>query len=199
MFARAVDAYNTRLYVEWEQRVGAIATEKLKQPILYAQATTKARDETPESAAAKEAGSAHMNPAKIGKVSVNHQATGIAECKPGSMPPPPYGVNFAMELRMIIRESKYLDRMGFQVTLCMCLVFSRVFGCGDKILILWNALACSRGRGWFAVLCVIPSSSNDSYLSAGTYQRLLGGCHLTAYVPLKPYHQTRGQAFSPGT
>jgi hypothetical protein len=31
------------------------------------------------------------------------------------MPPPPYAVNFAPELLIIIRESKYLDRMGFQV------------------------------------------------------------------------------------
>jgi hypothetical protein len=31
------------------------------------------------------------------------------------MPPPPYAVNFAPELLLIIRESKYLDRMGFQV------------------------------------------------------------------------------------
>ncbi|CAN0541090.1 unnamed protein product, partial [Ectocarpus sp. 8 AP-2014] len=36
VFARAVDAYSTHLYTEWEQRVGAVATEKLKQPILCA-------------------------------------------------------------------------------------------------------------------------------------------------------------------
>ena len=31
------------------------------------------------------------------------------------MPPPPYTSNFSPELLMIIRESKYLDRMGFVV------------------------------------------------------------------------------------
>lgn len=121
IFARAVDAYNTRLYVEWEQRVGAMATEKLKQPILYAQALCKgqlSRDEALEYAATKEPGSALSSPTKLGKVSVYHQPMVNSDSKACGMPRPPYGVNFATELRMIIRESKYLDRMGFQVTSC---------------------------------------------------------------------------------
>ena len=31
------------------------------------------------------------------------------------MPPPPFFVNFSPKLTMLIRESKYLDRMGFEI------------------------------------------------------------------------------------
>lgn len=105
VFARAVDAYNTHLYLEWEQRVGAVATEKLKQPILCALATTRGLlDSTPD---------ANMH-GKI-KAPGHQQAPAPMDSKNSGMPLPPYGVNFATELHMIIRESKYLDRMGFQV------------------------------------------------------------------------------------
>lgn len=120
MFARAVDAYSTRLYTEWEQRVGAMATEKLKQPILCALATCRGhltRDEILEGGV-KEPGSTVGNPSKFGKVSVHQQTTVSVDSKACGMPPPPYGVNFATELHMIIRESKYLDRMGFQASTC---------------------------------------------------------------------------------
>lgn len=123
MFARAVDAYSTRLYVEWEQRVGAVATEKLKQPILCALAANRGhatREETLDGAMAKESGYAFSNPTKHTKVSVHPQAGATADPKTVGMPAPPYGVNFATELHMIIRESKYLDRMGFQVGVRPC-------------------------------------------------------------------------------
>jgi len=32
-----------------------------------------------------------------------------------SLPPPPYRVSFPEELKMIIRESRYLDKMGFRI------------------------------------------------------------------------------------
>lgn len=124
VFARAVDAYNTRLYVEWEQRVGAVATEKLKQPILCALATGK---DTLDGAGAKEPGGALSNPTKFNKVSIQPQSTVVpADFRASGMPAPPYGVNFAMELHMIIRESKYLDRMGFQVGASVYLLFRKV-------------------------------------------------------------------------
>lgn len=118
VFARAVDAYSTRLYVEWEQRVGAMATEKLKQPILSAQTGNRGqlpRDATNEGTVPREPGSALNITAKLGKVSAHHNATASSDPKAGGIPPPPYGVNFATELHMIVRESKYLDAMGFQV------------------------------------------------------------------------------------
>lgn len=61
-----------------------------------------------------------FNPAKS-KGPMHQQFTTSTDTK-GSvgMPPPPYGVNFATELHMIIRESKYLDRMGFQVGPGVC-------------------------------------------------------------------------------
>lgn len=118
VFARAVDAYSTHLYSEWEQRVGAVATEKLKQPILCALSSSKGQSpfESVESAGIKESvGHTFTNPAKS-KGPTHQQSMTSADAK-GSvgMPSPPYGVNFATELHMIIRESKYLDRMGFQV------------------------------------------------------------------------------------
>lgn len=119
VFARAVDAYSTHLYSEWEQRVGAVATEKLKQPILCTLSASKGQSphESVDSAGMKDSvGHTFNNPARS-KGPVHQQSTMSADAK-GSvgMPPPPYGVNFATELHMIIRESKYLDRMGFQVS-----------------------------------------------------------------------------------
>lgn len=116
VFARAVDAYSTHLYVEWEQRVGAVATDKLKQPILCSLAASRGLlDNAPDGAV----------PGKA-KAPVHQQAGGAvpADSKNSGMPPPPYGVNFALELHMIIRESKYLDRMGFQVIMTMRVVWS---------------------------------------------------------------------------
>lgn len=86
-FARAVDAYKTRLYSEWEQRVGCLATDKLKQSILC-------------SFEAKE---------MLNMTTTNGEVT-------QAVIPYRYGVNFATELHTIIRESKYLDRMGYQVS-----------------------------------------------------------------------------------
>lgn len=98
--------------------MGAVATEKLKQPILCTLSVSKGQSpfESVESAGMKEAvGHTFNNPTKS-KGPLHQQSTTSADTK-GSigMPPPPYGVNFATELHMIIRESKYLDRMGFQV------------------------------------------------------------------------------------
>ncbi|CAM9407606.1 unnamed protein product, partial [Ectocarpus sp. 12 AP-2014] len=49
------------------------------------------------------------------KGQTHQQSTSFAESSGSGRPSPLYGVNFATELHMIIRESKYLDRMGFQV------------------------------------------------------------------------------------
>lgn len=122
VFARAVDAYNTRLYVEWEQRVGAVATEKLKQPILCALNASRGHassENVLDGAATKEALGHNFNGPVKYKVSAHQQAAVSSDPKGFGIPPPPYGVNFATELHMIIRESKYLDRMGFQVGLAM--------------------------------------------------------------------------------
>lgn len=118
VFARAVDAYSTHLYIEWEQRVGAVATEKLKQPILCALASNSRGqflfDKSDVAGTKESLGHTLTGPAKS-KVPVHQLAATPADSKGSGMPPPPYGVNFATELHMIIRESKYLDRMGFQV------------------------------------------------------------------------------------
>lgn len=121
VFARAVDAYSTHLYTEWEQRVGAVATEKLKQSILcvFEQrllVTSKGQsclENVVDGASTREGGGhAFHNPARN---KGPQQSAALGDAKGAEMPSPPYGVNFATELHMIIRESKYLDRMGFQV------------------------------------------------------------------------------------
>lgn len=94
-FARAVDTYKTRLYSEWEQRVGCLANDKLKQSILCSFGVLSGMDML------------NVTTAK-GEIT---QSDGKSQVIPYR-----YGVNFATELHMIIRESKYLDRMGFQVS-----------------------------------------------------------------------------------
>lgn len=102
--------------------MGAVATEKLKQPILCALAASRGQsafESVGDSAGIgikDPPGNAFNKTTKGVHGALHHQST-ISNDPKGSagMPPPPYGVNFATELHMIIRESKYLDRMGFQV------------------------------------------------------------------------------------
>jgi dynein heavy chain, axonemal len=94
-FARSVDTYTSGLYKEWEGRVQTTAMEKLKQPILMS-----LREANADDAAYRRGGDANRQPS----AGTNSR-----------MPPPPYRANFAPELTMIIRESKYLDRLGYQV------------------------------------------------------------------------------------
>ena len=100
-FARAVDAYVTSLYKEWQAHVQQVATEKLKQPILAAakvdEAADRDRDDGEPAAEKATAPKKKARPTKF------------------KMPAPPYAVNFVAELSLIIRESKYLDRMGFAI------------------------------------------------------------------------------------
>lgn len=124
VLARALDAYCTHLYIEWEQRVGVVATEKLKQPILCSRTMCRsslAREEIPESAV-KRPGPSTSNAARSSKACAHQHVAVTVDAKGYGMPPPPYEVNFATELHMIIRESKYLDRMGFQASVSISFV-----------------------------------------------------------------------------
>lgn len=98
--------------------MGAVATEKLKQPILCALAANRGQsafENVVDGVGTKESlGHTFLNPSKT-RGPMHQQSTACTDAKGSGMPPPPYGVNFATELHMIIRESKYLDRMGFQV------------------------------------------------------------------------------------
>ena len=85
VFARAVDAYITSLYESWERQTLERATDLLKQPILAAV------NPVPEDTRKKKF------PGKF------------------RMPPLPYKVNFVPELALIIKEAKYLDRLGFTI------------------------------------------------------------------------------------
>jgi dynein heavy chain len=87
-FARITDSYINDLYNDWEHLVSNAAVEKLRTPVLKSIAkydTTKTEKE-------KGAASASI-----------------------VLPPPPYRVSFPEELKMIIRESRYLDKMGFRI------------------------------------------------------------------------------------
>lgn len=116
ILAREVDAYCIRLYAEWEHCVGAMAMEKLKQPILRSRVIHRGLREGISIIAARDSGTSASATVKSSKPLVSQNMAGSADHEQFAMPLPPYGVNFATELHMIIRESKYLDRMGFQVS-----------------------------------------------------------------------------------
>ena len=84
-FARTVDSYITDLYNDWEASVTSVVLEKLRMPVLCSIAS-------------------YTVPAKQTKDGSNFV-----------LPPPPYRVSFSHELKMIIRESRYLDKLGFRV------------------------------------------------------------------------------------
>jgi dynein heavy chain len=84
-FARSVDEYITDLFNDWESLVPPIVVEKLKLPVLRSIAAYSTTKQND-----KEGG----------------QFT---------LPPPPYRVSFTHDLKMIITESKYLDKLGFRI------------------------------------------------------------------------------------
>jgi dynein heavy chain len=85
VFAKAVDSYIADLYNEWEGTVTAVVIEKLRLPVLCSIAN-------------------YTPPPKSQK-----DGSGFV------LPPPPYRVSFAHELKMIIKESRYLDKLGFRI------------------------------------------------------------------------------------
>jgi dynein heavy chain len=91
-FARQVDAYITELYNEWEAGVSAVVVEKLRLPVLRSISSYP----VPSAATGKDA-------------KKDAKATTFA------LPPPPYRVNFAHDLKLIIKESRYFDKMGFRI------------------------------------------------------------------------------------
>lgn len=113
-FARSVDAYISELYNDWEHTVGTVAVEKLRQPVLKSIAATLpdtgAKPEKEKSVGAENKDS---NAASVSNVSSKGDKDKDKE--KDSLPPPPYRVSFSAELQMIIRESRYLDKLGFRI------------------------------------------------------------------------------------
>ena len=116
------------------------------------------------------------------KASVQQQATGAtpADLKNSGMPPPPYGVNFALELHMIIRESKHLDRMGFQVSItssivlfCIAVDIMRkyiIFPCRNYLYLTYVWLASQQPYGRIGTLLpgtliILYSMQHSTYTS----------------------------------
>ena len=85
-FARAVDCYVNDLFTDWETTTAMSTGEKLKLPVLRSIATYTAQTKLQEK-----------------------------EGIPFLLPPPPYRVNFSHDLKMIIKESRYLDKLGFRI------------------------------------------------------------------------------------
>ena len=85
-FARTVDNYVTDLFNDWEVAVAVLAGERLKLPVLRSIAN-------------------YVPPSKQQE----------KEGAPFVLPPPPYRVSFSHDLRMIIKESRYLDKLGFRI------------------------------------------------------------------------------------
>jgi dynein heavy chain len=88
-FARSVDTYIAELYSDWETDVATVAVDNLKHPVLRS----------------------------IASYSVAPKTNEKESRDPGSfpLPPPPYRVSFSHELKMIIKETRYLDKLGFRV------------------------------------------------------------------------------------
>ena len=85
-FARSVDQYISDIFSDWESSVASVVTEKLKLPVLRSIAAYNT-----------------ANKGVLGK-------DGTIE-----LPPAPYRVFFSHELKVIIKESRYLDKLGFRI------------------------------------------------------------------------------------
>jgi dynein heavy chain len=100
-FAKTVDNYITDLYNDWEGSVTSVVMEKLRMPVLCSIANASAV------AAANTAANTAIN---AGTKQQSKEGPPVFV-----LPPPPYRVSFAHELKMIIKESRYLDKLGFKV------------------------------------------------------------------------------------
>jgi len=92
-FAREVDDYITELFSEWESTVSAAVVEKLRHSVLRSISAYS----LPPGANVKDTKKAEKDSATF------------------TLPPPPYRVNFSHDLKMIIKESRFLDKMGFRI------------------------------------------------------------------------------------
>ncbi len=110
-FAKEVDLYTIGLHKEWEQHVRVVSVGKLRYPVLRLYTTTQSDDEVGDAAdetqsiAAPE--SNFTDPAAPRSSAGNNNLTFNPQWS--------FSVNFAPELLMIIRETKYLSRLGFDV------------------------------------------------------------------------------------
>ncbi len=108
-FAKEVDLYMMDLHKEWEQQVRAVSVDKLRYPILCL-CTAQSDEEVgvvdkAQSIAAP--GSHRADPSSPGSSGGNNNLA--------FNPQRSFSVNFAPELLIIIRETKYLSRMGYSV------------------------------------------------------------------------------------
>ena len=117
-FAKDVDKYINLLYAGWADRVNTITNENLKQSLLgpkLLETPLALKDvPLPGTAPGVTVGIAAAAAAAAAAVSVSNLNV-PADGDAAKMPPPPYFVNFSPALLTVIREARYLDRMGFAV------------------------------------------------------------------------------------
>lgn len=94
-FARLIDKYINDLYSDWETNIASNASERLRQPVLKGTINSKIVSST-----------------KYKSNTHNKQSSSSATM---DLPQGPYRTNFPDDLTMIIKESKYLDKLGFQI------------------------------------------------------------------------------------
>ncbi len=113
-FAKEIDAYTVGLLKEWEKYVCVVSVDKLRYPVLCLR-TTQSDEEVVGEDADEETQT--IAPAALS----HHFGDSALPSTPTSTdnfafnPQWRFSVNFAPELLMIIRETKYLSRMGYAV------------------------------------------------------------------------------------
>jgi dynein heavy chain len=114
-FARSKEAFVKGHFNRWKDRVPYIVTEQLKQPIL----AMKNRDNTFHlvTAADKKMGQYGTSGKQraTGQLSQEQTAPANQDSRNDDNYMEEYVTNFSPALLMVMRESKYLDRMGFEV------------------------------------------------------------------------------------
>jgi dynein heavy chain len=114
-FARSVDNYITDLYNDWETKTNLLVTEKLKQSLLKS-INIKVTVPTMSQKIPLPISDADYKNVAISTNSLASRMSKKDQKQPYPViPPPPYRADFAEELHMIIKESKYLDKLGFKV------------------------------------------------------------------------------------
>ena len=114
-FAKAVDAYIKSVLRGWKASVDDVVEAGLSQPILGPSLLPEKLTINDIPAIDEErgitVGMAAASAAAAAASALDDTADPIA----ARCPPPPYRVNFSQELRTLMRESRYLDRMGYLI------------------------------------------------------------------------------------
>ncbi len=110
-FAKEVDLYKIGLHEEWKRHVRVVGVSKLRYPVLCLRTTTQSDDQV--GSAADEAQSIAAPESNFSYPSA--PCSGSKNINLNFNPQWSFSVNFSPELLMIIREAKYLSRLGLDI------------------------------------------------------------------------------------